>query len=137
SPGCTSGALSFLYFASRLSRGYDLHAMNTSANTDVFPHVDASKQDVITDEQAQFFRDNGLLVIRNVLRGAELKAMQEATSPLVRRAVEEKPKDPDYLYKKHELTGQQVPFRVEYVIEKSAPAKALLGHPFILRSVEK
>src|SRR5947207_4250628 len=111
--------------------------MKPLSATEVFPLVDASQQDVITDEQARFFRDNGLLVIRNVLRGAELKAMQDATSPLVRRAAEEKPKDPDYFYKKHEITGQQVPFRVEYVIEKTAPAKALLGHPFILRSVEK
>jgi ectoine hydroxylase-related dioxygenase (phytanoyl-CoA dioxygenase family) len=102
-----------------------------------FPEIDATKQDAITDEQAQFFRDNGLLVIRNVLRGAELKAMQDQTQPLVERAMTEKPKDPDYMYKKHELTGEQVPFRVEYVIEKTQAGKALLGHPFILRSVEK
>ena len=102
-----------------------------------FPDVDATKQDCITDDQAQFFRDNGLLVIRNVLRGDELAAMQEQTAPLVRRAVEERPKDPDFFYKKHELTGEQVPFRVEYVIDKTAAGKALLGHPFILRSVEK
>ena len=102
-----------------------------------FPDIDATKQDSITDEQAQFFRDNGLLVIRNVLRGEELKAVQEQTMPLVRRAMDERAKDPDYLYKKHELTGQQVPFRVEYVIDKTAACKALLGHPFILRSVEK
>ena len=34
-----------------------------------FPHVDGTTQGCITDQQAQFFRDNGLLVIRNVLRG--------------------------------------------------------------------
>ena len=102
-----------------------------------FPEVDATKQDSITEPQAQFFRDNGLLVVRNVLRGAELKAMQEQTQPLVDRAMKEKPKDPDYMYKKHELTGEQVPFRIEYVIDKTTAGKALLGHPFILRSVEK
>lgn len=84
-----------------------------------FPEVDATKQDVISEEQAQFFRENGLLVIRNVLRGEELKAMQDQTAPLVERAVNEKPRDPDYMYKKHELTGAQVPFRVEYVIDKT------------------
>jgi ectoine hydroxylase-related dioxygenase (phytanoyl-CoA dioxygenase family) len=110
--------------------------MPTQLPTQV-PHVDATMQQCITDEQAQFFRDNGLLVIRNVLRGAELKAMQDQTLPLVERAMTEKPKDPDYMYKKHELTGEMVPFRVEYVIDKTAAAKALLGHPFILRSVEK
>src|SRR5690242_3230542 len=102
-----------------------------------FPEIDATKQDAITEEQAQFFRDNGLLVIRNVLLGAELKAMQDQTQPLVDRAVNERPKDPDFFYKKHELTGEQVPFRVEYVIEKTSAGKALLGHPFILRSVER
>jgi ectoine hydroxylase-related dioxygenase (phytanoyl-CoA dioxygenase family) len=102
-----------------------------------FPNLDATKQDCITDEQARFFRDNGLLVIRNVLRGEELKAVQDQTMPLVRKASDERPKDPDFMYKKHDITGQQVPFRVEYVIDKTAACKALLGHPFILRSVEK
>lgn len=102
-----------------------------------FPDVDATKQDSVTEDQAQFFRENGLLVIRNVLRGDELKAMQEQTLPLVKRAMTEKPQEPDYAYKKHELTGEMVPFRVEYVIDKTTAGKALLGHPFILRSVEK
>jgi ectoine hydroxylase-related dioxygenase (phytanoyl-CoA dioxygenase family) len=107
------------------------------STTAAFPEIDATKQDCITDQQAQFFRDNGLLVVRNVLRGEELKRMQDQTAPLVRRAAEEKPENPDYFYKKHELTGEQVPFRVEYVIDKTDAGKALLGHPFILRSVEK
>ena len=102
-----------------------------------FPEVDATRQDSITEDQARFFRDNGLLVIRNVLRSAELKAMQDQTLPLVKRSKDEKPDDPDYAYKKHEITGEMVPFRVEYVIEKTSAGKALLGHPFILRSVEK
>jgi ectoine hydroxylase-related dioxygenase (phytanoyl-CoA dioxygenase family) len=105
--------------------------------TEIFPLVDATKQDCITDEQARFFLENGLLVIRNVLRGAELKAMQDETLPFVQRAMRERVNDPDYLYKKHELTGAEVPFRVEYVIDKTTAGKALLGHPFILRSVEK
>src|SRR5688500_8744040 len=107
---------------------------------DVFPHIDAAKQDCITDEQAQFFRDNGLLVVRNMLRGAELKAMREQTLPLVERAVYAigKPdKPPDTFYKKHELSGAEVPFRVEYVVDKTDAGKALTGHPFMLRSVEK
>jgi ectoine hydroxylase-related dioxygenase (phytanoyl-CoA dioxygenase family) len=107
------------------------------ATANAFPRIDAAKQDAITDDQAQFFRDNGLLIIRNVLRGAELAAMQDQTAPLVRRAAEAAPAGPDYMYKKHEITGEQVPFRVEYVIDKTSAAKALLGHPFILKSVEK
>lgn len=102
-----------------------------------FPHIDATQLDSITDEQAEFFRNNGLLVIRNVLRGEELIAMQEQTLPLVRRAVDEKPSDADYFYRKNPVTGEQVPYRVEYIIDKTHAGKALLGHPFILRSIEK
>jgi phytanoyl-CoA hydroxylase len=111
--------------------------MTQTSPAHLLPHVDATQLDCITDEQADFFRDNGLLVIRKVLRGAELEAMRNQTLPLVERAAKEKPKDPDYLYKKHELSGEEVPFRVEYVIDKTSAGKALLGHPFVLRSVEK
>lgn len=104
--------------------------------TEIFPHIDATQQDCITDEQAQFFRENGLLVIRNVLRGEELTAMQDQTLPLITRAMNED-NAPDTLYQRHEITGQRVPMRVEYIIDKTAAGKALLGHPFILRSVEK
>ncbi|MGC4047746.1 MAG: hypothetical protein QM758_28465 [Armatimonas sp.] len=53
-----------------------------------FPYVDATKQECITDEQAQFFRDNGLLVVRNFLQGDELRAMQEQTGVLIELAEE-------------------------------------------------
>lgn len=102
-----------------------------------FPDIDATRQTCITDEQALFFRQNGLLIIRNVLRGEELKAMQDQTLPLVQRAMREKVQDPDFFYMKHQITGQETPFRIEYIIEKVPAGKALLGHPFILRSVEK
>jgi ectoine hydroxylase-related dioxygenase (phytanoyl-CoA dioxygenase family) len=115
--------------------------MTTSspAAAEAFPAVDAAAQpEGITDAQAQRFRDHGLLVIRNVLRGDELRAMREQTLPLVERATRGAPgDDPDFAYKTHEITGERVPYRVEYVIDKTAAGKALLGHPFILRTVEK
>jgi len=108
----------------------------TAAAAAAFPIIDALVQSEITDAQAQFFRDQGLLVIRNLLRGQELRDLQDQTQVLVDRArtlVE----DPDYQYREHEISGVRVPYRVEYVIEKSAACRVLLGHPFILRSVEK
>src|SRR5690242_18035639 len=94
----------------RFARQSTLHRkgvpMTQTAATDVLPHIDATRQDCITDEQARFFQDNGLLVIRKVLRGAELEAMQRQTLPLVQRAARERPSDPDYGYKKHEITGE-------------------------------
>jgi phytanoyl-CoA hydroxylase len=35
------------------------------------PHVDALRQNCISDDQAKFFLDNGFLVIRNVVIGEE------------------------------------------------------------------
>jgi len=108
--------------------------------TEIFPHIDATTQDCITEGQAQFFRENGLLLIRNVLRGEELRRMQDDTLPLVQRAnggIGKSEKPLDTAYRKHELTGEETPFRVEFVVDKTSAGKALAGHPFILRSVEK
>jgi phytanoyl-CoA hydroxylase len=101
-----------------------------------FPLVDASLQDRITDEQADFFRDNGLLIIRNLIAAPELALLRAETQTLVDRAVAGND-DPDFAYKNHELTGARVPFRVEYVVDKLPSCKALAGHPFVLRSVER
>lgn len=111
-----------------------------SMKSATMPLVDASVQDAITDEQAQYFLDNGFLVIRNVLRGEELKLVQDEMMKLVDRGIAADKNDPyypDYLYKRNSRTGENVFARVEYVIDKSDVMKALLGHPFILRSVEK
>lgn len=101
-----------------------------------FPVIDATKQECITDEQAQFFRDNGLLLIRNVLRGRELEELQKQTLPLVERAMSERVKDEDFKYTRHK-SGVETPFRIEFIVDKTAAGKVLAGHPFILKSVEK
>jgi phytanoyl-CoA hydroxylase len=99
--------------------------------------ADARTQDAITDEQAQFFLDNGFLVIENALRGEELRLIQEAMMKEVDKGAAGVADDPDYMYGKGTKSGSNVFKRVEYVIDKHDPMKALLGHPFILRSVEK
>ena len=101
------------------------------------PFVDASRLECVTDEHVRLFREHGLLVLRDVLASEELEALRRETLPLVERAVQEQPGDPDYKLKRHELTGAEVPYRIEYVIDKTPACRALLGHPFILRSVEK
>ncbi|MBA3709941.1 MAG: phytanoyl-CoA dioxygenase family protein [Planctomycetes bacterium] len=100
-----------------------------------FPHIDASRQDSLTSDQVEFFKDNGLLVIRNLIAPAELALLQSETRTLVDRAVAGD-EDPDFAYKEHELTGTRVPFRVEYPVDKLPSCKVLAGHPFVLRSVE-
>ncbi|WP_135547393.1 phytanoyl-CoA dioxygenase family protein [Paenibacillus cymbidii] len=99
--------------------------------------ADAARQSSITDEQKQFFLDNGFLVIRNVLRGKELADMQAAMMELVNIGAAGVENDPDFMYGIGMKSGNQVLKRIEYVIQKRDPAKVLLGHPFILSSVEK
>jgi phytanoyl-CoA hydroxylase len=74
--------------------------------------------------------------VRDVLHPDELGALREETLRLVERA-REGTDDADFLYTKHELTGERVPYRVEFVLDKSPACRALLAHPFVLRSVEK
>lgn len=100
------------------------------------PEADAGTQDCITDEQAQFFLNNGFLVVRNVVQGEELRRIQEKMMEQIEIAAAGID-HPDYLYGKGTKSGGKVFKRVEYVIDKSDPNKVLLGHPFILRSVEK
>ncbi len=110
------------------------------------PAIDARQQDSITEQQARFFLDNGLLLIRNLINHAELTALQQQTQVLVDRAVQGIPEvapaddwtdEHDVHYRRHSVTGKITPYRIEYVIDKTAANKALLGHPFILRSIEK
>lgn len=93
-------------------------------------------EDRLTQGQIDSFRRDGLLVLRNLIQRDELETLRGETSRLVERA-RERPRDPDFKYHVHELTGQSVPFRVEYVVDKTSSAKALLGHPFVLRVVEQ
>jgi phytanoyl-CoA hydroxylase len=92
---------------------------------------------VISDEEAHFFQDNGYLVLRGVLRGEELRRVSSAMDGLTAQGTAEVRRDPDYAYGEGHRTGVPVLRRIEYVIDKSDEMKVLLGHPFILRSVEK
>jgi len=102
-----------------------------------FPFVDASVLECISDAHAEFFRQNGLLVLRNVLCTAELAELQRETGALVAGAVVGRPDDPDYRYARHPDTGEAIPYRVEYVVDKAGSARTLLAHPFLLRTAEK
>ncbi|WP_127580085.1 phytanoyl-CoA dioxygenase family protein [Paenibacillus koleovorans] len=96
--------------------------------------ADAAQQDCITEEQKQFFLDNGFLVVRGVLRGEELDTIQRDMLGLIEARESGNPTD--YMYGKGVKSGKDVLRRIEYVIDKCDSMKVLLGHPFILRSVE-
>lgn len=91
----------------------------------------------IGKEDAQFFLDNGYLILRGVVTGEELRQLQASMNALTIYGSETVRNDPDFMYGAGHKTGRPVLRRIEYVIDKSDSCKALLGHPFILRSVEK
>ena len=91
---------------------------------------------VIDMTAVERFRADGLLVLRDVLGGEELSALREETGALIERVAAERPDHADFRYTTDPSTGATVPFRVEYVIDKLTATKALLGHPFLLRTVE-
>jgi phytanoyl-CoA hydroxylase len=92
---------------------------------------------VITDEQVQFFHENGYLILKNALHSAELKRLQEASHKLITEGENPTQALQDYLYKEGKRTGNNILRRIDYVVDKDAAFRVLLGHPAILRSVEK
>lgn len=90
----------------------------------------------VIDTDVERFREEGVLVLRGLLQPEELAVLQRETLALVQRAQGQQD-DPDYLYTTHETTGEEVPYRVEYVLDKSPACRALLGQPSVLRLVER
>jgi phytanoyl-CoA hydroxylase len=106
--------------------------------------VDASRQGCLTPDQAQAFRDAGLLIIRGLVRGEELAALERETMPLVDQAktlCAGHTETPEWdvhhvLATKHAQTGALTPYRLEYPCQRSEACRLLLAHPFILNSVQ-
>lgn len=92
---------------------------------------------IITDDQAQFFLDNGYLILRGVLQGEEFRRVLAAADRITQTGIEAQTDDPDFLYGVGQKTGARVFRRAEYLIDKGDEFRVLLAHPFILRSVEK
>ncbi len=92
---------------------------------------------VISDEEVEFFRKAGYLVLPSVLEGEELRHLRGAMDALLSYGLEEVRAHPDFSYGRGHLTGRPILQRIEYIVDKTEEAKILLGHPFILRSVER
>lgn len=109
---------------------------NTNAGVIDSVEADGRTQDCITDRQAQAFLDNGFLVIRQLLHGEELRAIQDAMMTLINEHTSGST-NPDVKYGTGRKSGKPVLRRIEYVVDKRPVMRALLGHPFMLRTVEK
>jgi ectoine hydroxylase-related dioxygenase (phytanoyl-CoA dioxygenase family) len=92
---------------------------------------------VISNDEAQFFHENGYLIVRGVVQGEEFRRLRKVLDELTEYGSAEVRNHPDFMYGDGHKTGRKVLKRVEYVIDKYSECKVLLGHPFILRSVEK
>lgn len=100
------------------------------------PEIDARVSDRISESDAEFFREHGVLLMKNVIDEEELSRLREESLTLVEKSMQPDLEDPDYKYATHPSTDQRVPFRIDYLTDKMQTARVLLAHPFILRSVE-
>lgn len=101
-------------------------------------NIETRDREEIGAEGAAAFQECGLLILRGLLKAEELAALRRETLALVEAAERAQPgANPDFFHKRHDITGDTVPWRVEYVVDKSPACRALAGHPFILRSVER
>ena len=91
----------------------------------------------ITDTEKAFFLENGYVILRNVLCPKELDRLCQAMSGLVDNKGRSKHDAEDFKYGIGHESGADVLRRIDYVIDKSEVCKVLLGHPYILRSVEE
>jgi len=89
----------------------------------------------LSAEQVRFFEQNGFLVLPRVLDQQELAQLQRATEHLIAQATPGA--NPDYLYGTGQHTGRPVLRRIEYMVDKCAECRVLLGHPLILQIVDQ
>src|SRR5579884_136309 len=90
----------------------------------------------ISEEEKQFFLENGYLIVRGALEEEELRRVRAAMDELTEYGRATVRDDPDYMYGTGHRSGRPVLRRIEYVVDKREACKVLLGNPFILRSTE-
>lgn len=92
----------------------------------------------LTDEQIQFYDDNGYLILRQWVTGPLLERLQAAGTAWIDQglaATEETPNRQDFAWAKREVG--EVFFRVEYIHDKGEIASLeLLGSPEVLGVAE-
>lgn len=97
---------------------------------------DAAGAACIDETAAARFGDDGFLLLRHVLCPDELAALRRQTAALIQDALAGRGRSDDLRYDQGPR-GEKVLSRIEYVVDKLDAAKVLLGHPFLLRTVER
>ena len=91
---------------------------------------------VLTEEQVDFFADNGYLHVKNVIEDWELELLQRESAAVIDSCMENRPDHGHYKYCLDPLTGRTVLRRVDYIYSKGDALYALVGHPRILGIAE-
>lgn len=94
------------------------------------------QHEVISSEQVEQFHRDGFLHVPGVIGAEELDALREAADQLIEAAEANGAQNPDCIFGKGARTGQRLLKRIEYVVDKKPAMKLLMGHPFLLRTVE-
>ena len=87
----------------------------------------------LTAEEVQAFLDGGFLRLPGVLAAAELDAVRSDMDELMRTAA---PRE-DFRFAAGHRDGSQVLVRIDYVVDKSPAARAMLAHPLVLAATEQ
>eukprot|EP01125_Pyxidicula_operculata_P002968 TRINITY_DN1298_c0_g1_i1.p1 TRINITY_DN1298_c0_g1~~TRINITY_DN1298_c0_g1_i1.p1 ORF type:complete len:326 (+),score=40.60 TRINITY_DN1298_c0_g1_i1:362-1339(+) len=112
--------------------------------------ANAANQRELSEQQIKYFQDNGFLVIRNAVSPKELELLRSDADLMIKN-MDVNPGDEDHWFNdeipeewyqaygnpKKESVTKGIPFRVEYPVDKSESCQILMGHPFVLRSVEQ
>ncbi len=92
----------------------------------------------LTDEQIQFYDENGYLILRNWVPQDLLHKLQAAGDAWIEQMLQATPDDPhmaDYNFANR--NGSRVPFRINYLHNKGQAASLeLLGSPYVLGVAE-
>jgi len=94
-------------------------------------------KEFINAEDVAFFRANGYLKVAGVVAADELEKLQEETQKAIDYGAAEVRTDPGYRYGTSATADRKILTRIEYVTNWSMAGRMLMGHPDLLRIVEK
>lgn len=105
-----------------------------SSNADLESNL---AQTCLTDEEKEFFLENGYVILRNILSHEERSRLCAEMSSLMDQSVKSDHSDEDFCFGKGHKSGEDILRRIDYVVDKGEACKILMAHPYILRSIEK
>lgn len=91
----------------------------------------------LTDQDRDFYWDNGFLMVEKVITDAELQALRAESRRMIDYASQRHVPNPDYFYSWDQDKGRHVLTRINYPKKRSTAFAALLGNPGLLAIYER